>query len=496
MKTTVNMHIDFSEGNKVKLSENSVHEAIIIVGFIAIVAIVFGLVAESIFTADQMYIIQPMLAAFAVFAIFSLILRFRTRSNLFGEIGFIYMAFIFAYTILPAIKFLVMDLNFPLNFDTFNFAILSPQPEELGTHFWRHVLFMSGVALGFLALRGRLLPKMLRNEGAENGYGWIISLMIILILICIISLSLLSAPVTTYDEHYVRFNHLSWPLRRLAYLCLILKTGGYFVLLSLMFSQYRKYRMLIFIVVPIICIYEVVNSFGSRILAFTNILAFLGFYHFRVKEISLKKSMLVLIILASLFSVIGFIRPSINDLDYARAQMKEKKIYAAEFESVYCTGFHLYTERTKGNLPPRDWRMFFSDVITVIPFIDHTANHPLYWYARSYYPDAVVPKTTVGVIADSAIWGGEFDLLARSLINGAIFALLTRWFLHRREKWWAATIYVYCYATCVLTLKHSLFFHMVPLTQIILPTLLLTGILFQLRKTPPFLKSFLTKPAA
>lgn len=489
-------HSDYPRRDQAKSSDNAVYEAIIIVGLIAITVIMLGLAAAGIFTTNQMYIIRPILAAIAVFAIFSYVLWFRIRASLFGEIGFIYLALILAYTILPAVKFLVMDFDFPLEFDTFNFAVLSPQPEAMGTHFWRHVLFMSGVAAGFLAVRGKLLPQRFWNEKSENGYGRIIAMMIMVIAACIFILSLLSAPVTTYGEHYIRFNHLSWTLRRVVYVCLILKTGGYFVLLSLMFSQYRKYRMLIFIVVPMICAYEIVSSFGSRILAFTNILAFLCFYHFRVKPISLKKAIIVMIVLASLFSAIGFIRPSINDLDYAQAQIKEKKIYAAEFESVYCTGFHLYYERTKGTLPPRDWRMFFFEIITVIPFIDHTTNHPLYWYARNYYPEAVVPKTTMGVIADSAIWGGEFDLLVRSLINGAIFALLTRWFLRRREKWWALTIYVYCYATCVLTLKHSLFYHIVPLAQIILPTLLLTVILCRLQKTPLFLKSFLTKPAA
>jgi len=94
-----------------------------------------------------------------------------------------------------------------------------------------------------------------------------------------------------------------------------------------------------------------------------------------------------------------------------------------------------------------------------------------------------VPPQTMGVLADSAIWGGEFDLLIRSLLNGAIFALLTRWFLRRRDKWWALTIYIYCYATCIMTLKYSVLYQLTPLIRIIVPTLLLTGILFSLQRT-------------
>ena len=92
----------------------------------------------------------------------------------------------------------------------------------------------------------------------------------------------------------------------------------------------------------------------------------------------------------------------------------------------------------------------------------------------------------MGVIADSAIWGGELDLLTRSLINGAIFAFLTRWFLQRREKWWALTIYIYCYATCIMALKYSVFYQLTPLVRVLLPTLLLAAILFRLQKTSAY----------
>jgi hypothetical protein len=132
--------------------------------------------------------------------------------------------------------------------------------------------------------------------------------------------------------------------------------------------------------------------------------------------------------------------------------------------------------------------MFFNDIISIIPFIDHIKYNPQYWYARNYFPKAVVPPTTMGVLADSAIWGGEWDLLVRALINGALFALLTRWFLRRREKWWALTIYIYCFATCIMTLKYSVLFQLAPLFRVILPSLFLAEVLFRLQRTPALLK--------
>jgi hypothetical protein len=485
---------DIYKNDQSKSPKSYGDEVLIIAAIITVVTIMIGLVAGSIFTTQQMYIIFPMLAAFAVFIVFAYILRFRARANLFGEIGYIYLALALAYTIFPAIKFIMIDFNFPIDFDAINFAILSPTPAELGIHLWRHVLFISGVAVGFLAVRLRKLPLRHLNEKSESRNGRIITIIIVLIGCCGFAEMLLSTSVTTYSEHHIRFDHLSWPLRRLVYLCLIFKSGGYFVLLSLMFSRYHQYRTLIYTLVPIVCGYEIVSSFGSRIVAFTILLAAFGFYQFRVTHISLKKGMLFLVGLAFLFSGIEIIRSynySLGDAQYEI--LDEKKVRASEFEAVYCTGFHLYFERSKEKLPSRNWEMFFYEFISVIPFIEHTTYHPQYWYARNYFPEAPVPPTTMGVIADSAIWGGEFDLFVRSLINGAIFALLTRWFLKRQEKWWALTIYIYCYATCILTLKYSVLFHVTPLVQVILPALLVTEILIRLQRTPACLKSFSTE---
>lgn len=475
--------------------KNSAQETIIIVGIIAIVTVMLGFLATSIFTNDQMYIIQPLLVAAAIFVTFSYILRIRVHANLLGEIGFIYLTFALAYTILPAIKFFALDLNIPLDFDRLNFAVLSPQPEELGTHFWRHVLFISGVAVGFLAVRGRSALQGPLNEKSESRNGRIITIILAIIVFCLCGVTLLSAPVTGYLEHYTRFDHLSWPLRKFVDLILLLKIGCYFVILSLMFNQYRKYRTLIFIVVPLVCVYELVYSSGSRITAFIILLAFLGFYHFRVNFISMKKGIVFLLVVAVVFSGVSIIRSSINYLEAAQTVIKDNKIKSGESEAVYCTSFHLYSERSNGTLPPRDWKMFFYDFTALIPFVDHEENRPQFWYARNYFPEVDIPPTSFGVIADSAIWGGEFDLLVRSVISGAFFALLTRWFLYRREKWWALTIYIYCYATCVMVLKYSVFFQLTPLVRELIPVLLLTEGLLMLQNDPSRWQSFFAKPS-
>jgi hypothetical protein len=464
---------------------------------VTLVTAVLEVMAESVFTVDQMYIIRPILVCGAVFVLFSYILSVRIGTNLFGEIGFVYLALALAYTILPGLAFLLSNFAFPLLVDGLNFIDLSPLPVELGRHFWRHLLFISGVAAGYLLVRGGdVLPRQIEQR-KRTGDGRVITVWIAVIVGSMLAVRALSAPVTTYLENYTRFDHLSWPLLRLAYVCLSFKSGGYFILLALLFRNYRRYKILVFALVPLIGVYESINSFGSRIETLTVLLAFIAFYNLKVKPISINKGVAYLLGLAVLFSAIELFRSSAYSLADARyAATQEDGQQVAEFGAVYNTSFHLYSERAQGALPERPWQMFFYEFVAIVPFLDHTTNHPQYWYARNYFPQAAVPPQTMGVLADSAIWGGELDLLVRSLLNGVLFAYLTRWFLRRRNEWLASNIYVFCYATCVLTLKYSVFYQLVPMMRLLVPTLLFTEVLFRLQKASGFMKAAVPQPAA
>lgn len=182
--------------------------------------------------------------------------------------------------------------------------------------------------------------------------------------------------------------------------------------------------------------------------------------------------------LGVVFSVIEMVRSA--ELDFSALKettSQEQGMPAAELGAVYFTGFHLYSERSQGTLPPIEWQVFFNDFISMVPLVDQTKWHPMYWYARNYFPDAVVPPQTLGPIAESALWGGEIDLLIRGFINGTLFAFLMRWFARDCGKWQVMTIYVFCYSTCIMCLKYSIFYHFAPLVKMILPLLLIVSVL-------------------
>src|SRR5208283_1638985 len=445
------------------------------IGIYFLIWLIAFLFARTFFI-QNLQILLPTCFTLAIFLYFSWRLRIQVQDNIFGEIGFIYLVFAVAYTVLPAYGFLTLDsLASGAGFQ--ELATLMPDQGELGRHLWRHVLFIAAVGSGYLLFRGRHTPKFDSIKDLGSAEKPVIRILLVIILFSVIGLWGLSAPVNTYVDNYTRYDNLSWIARRLVTICTILKTGGTFVLLTAMFQNYRRYRFYIWPIVTLLAVYEIQFSLGSRIEAFMILVAAILLYHYAVKKITLSKGILAALACVLVFSVIETVRFAEDFSVLKETELQARGMPAAELGAVFVTGFHLYSERSAGSLPPIEWQVFFNDFISMVPLVDQTKWHPMYWYARNYFPNAVVPPQTLGPIAESALWGGEIDLLIRGFINGVLFAFLMRWFARDGGKWQVMTIYVFCYSTCIMCLKYSIFYHLPPLVKIILPVVLIVSVL-------------------
>jgi len=431
---------------------------------IAAVGGLAGAAMAALLSDDLASMLWPTWLSIVVFLLFTAILRWQIGGNVFGELGFLYAGLATAYTVLPGLAFVFVGVR-----EEELLAQLAPATPDLAAHLWRHVLFVSGVAVGYLLARGReALPRVEIGDPEDLG-AKTVALLIGTIAVSILFLTLMSAPVAAYIDHYTRYDHLSWLPRKAVSVVLRFKLGLYSVLLTFLFLGYRRFRAFLPFVVAAICLYEISYSVGSRIESLIILLVAACLYTHVVEPLTIGKGLAALGSLAVLFSLVELVRAA----EGSPSQLEIRP--ASEFGAVFLTSFHLYAERARGALPETEWPMFFNDFTSLFTFSDFVRWNPQDWYARNYFPEAVVAPQTLGPIADSAIWGGELDLLLRSLVNGVFFAFLVRWFLARRERWWAVTVYVYCYATSVLTLKYSVFYHLVPLLKTLLPTMLAVG---------------------
>jgi len=296
-------------------------------------------------------------------------------------------------------------------------------------------------------------------------------------MVSIVVLWCLSAPVSEYIDNYTRYDNLSWIGMRVIAICGVLKNGGTYVFLTILFRNYKRYRLYIWPFVLLRVLQEVLGSFGARIGAFTILIAAALLYHYCVKQVTLRKGLLITLALVLVFSAVEIARSTdLNPSALKDAALQEHGMPAAELGADFFPGFHLYAERANGTLPPVEWQVFFNDFISVLPLAQKKWI-PMYWYADNYFPDAVVPPMTMGPIAMSALWGGEIGLVVQGFINGISFAFLMRWFAGNGAKWQVMTVYAYCYSTCIMCLKYSIFWHLAPLVKIILPLVVIVSLL-------------------
>ncbi len=413
-----------------------------------------------------MLLLYPSLTLLFIYLFFLWRLHKKNSSNLFGEIGVIYLGLFLAYTIIPAIGFYVSTFN-----ENDVLGNLLPSTEELSRHLWRHVLFGFAIAAGYLMNRGNLQLSTIKIKVPYIDIS--IILLIAFTFLSIIYITINSGKVTDYYDNFTRFDHLSWFGKKVSSLILRMKYGLYAVLIAFLFIR-KKNIYFSLLIVSLICFYEITYSLGARIISLMIILQAVAIYNFTNNKISIKKGLTALLFLGLFFSVLEKFRESEFSFSDTKSTISSDGIKAAsEFGSVYFPGYHLYLERTNNRMPVTEWPMFFNDIISIFTFGDFDRFNPMGWYTKNYYPEKTVAPFTIGPIAESAIWGGEIDLFFRGLINGLFFAFLVKWYIRNKDKWWVLIIYTYCYATCIMTMKYSVFYQLTPIVRNILPIIVL-----------------------
>lgn len=419
----------------------------------------------------------PIFVTIIFYVFYASLLKKVNGEALFCDLGFVYCTLLVMYTVIPGFV-LVYGLTKPGDPIAVMLDTMSITATDLSIHLWRHFLFLFCFSVGYFVFRGKEKFKYLEIKRSMH---FSIITLIVTIVICLFFLSVLSAPVETYYDNYTRYDHLAVPIRKIVSVLIRFKGGFYVILISLLFLNYKKYKVLILISVLFICVYELLYSHGSRINIFIILLQVFFLYNYIVQVISVKKLISYAFVLLAFFSIVEIIRLLDGNVENTKEVISDEGIKPpGELGALFITSFHLYSERKKGTLPKTEWSMFFYDVISPFSFNSDTSLNPMYWYAKNYFPESIVPPFTIGPIAESAIWGGEIDLFFRGLINGAYFAFIVKWFLRRRGKWWGIATYAFLFSYSVITLKYSVFFYLTPVFKDLMPTLVLVAILIKL----------------
>lgn len=392
-----------------------------------------------------------------------------SNNNPLSDVGFIYFTLLFSYIFFPGIGIILAAIGD----DFFQIALGDPSLEELYEHQWRQIIFYISSIAGYLIFRDKFTftNNFVKVNKLKNPHAIIIFIFVMIVLFIVV-LGLLSSTVENYYEGYTRYDHLNYVARRILSIVINLKFGFYAIALVIFYQNYTRYRFAMVLFSLFICTFEIFYSYGSRIEAFKILLMLCCLYSVYVSKINILKIVLILIALMSIFSLVEIVRSSmINESDFLTYIYEVGVKPAQEFGSLYFTGFKLYELRTSNALPSSNPLMFIYDFISIIPFVNFDEINPMVWYAKNFYPDAIVPPFTLGPIAISAIYGGEIDLIIRGFILASIISLISNWFNKNYKSWVAATIYVYFYSTVVMLLKYDIFWFSSTLVKLLFPSI-------------------------
>lgn len=385
------------------------------------------------------------------------------------EIGYFYNIFLCLYLIFPAIFFETLSFadDDPISFlfNGFSYSNRELVIENLMRMYAFQIIF----CLSYLKFRKRKPIEMIeRNFDFASANLYFFLIVLAFIYFC---LFYFSSDFEGYLDSYKRYDHLSGFLRKLISVAIRLKTGILLIVQLYLCYKLKNKRILLLVILLSIIIVEAMYSSGARITMFFIILQSLFIYSIFINLPKFKVLALLGFFLLMAFFVIEKNRHNTNQelvIDFASAA-------PGELGAVFFTSYHLYQQRNDGQLPQKDWKMLIFPFISPFAFNSGLKEiDPMFWYMKNYFPQSDVPPFTLGPIANSALWGGEFDLVLRSILNGLLFAFAVNVFVENKKNPLNIVFYGFVFSTSVMVLKYSILFHLTPIFK----DLLLTALIF------------------
>lgn len=434
---------------------------------ILLLPIIYFLFYEDI--NNKLDYLIPCFFVILLYFLFVIYIIKKTENNIISDIGLIYVSFMVLYTIAPAIN-IISGMN-----ELDPILLLSPSINQLSAELWRQFAFILTFIFGYTAIRKNSNLRAEKIDFSESEINRSVFIFICILFFINLYLILMSAPVENYYESYTRYENLPWVLKKIASVFIRFKIGIYTILLTLLFINYKKFKLAIPIFILLICLFELFYTHGARIQVLIIVIQSVCLYSILVSKISIKKIALISFLFITIFMAIEIVRliefKNIDDLIDVLENINLQLPW--ELNSVFYTGLHLYMERTANTIPAVEWPMFFFDLISIFTFNDFLLWNPTDWYYRNYHPNAPVAPFTLSPIADSAIWGGYIDLIFRGILNGCFFALIFNLYVDKKKNLSILITYIFLCSMSIITFKYSIFYLLTPFVKNLFPCLLL-----------------------
>lgn len=421
-----------------------------------------------LFTSLDVAVISEYLAIISLFvASVTLWNRFKfLKSNQddYLDPGFILLGFLYLYISFSGL-IILLDLS--------EFTIINQNPftlSELHIHLFRQTLTMVAISF-FLNLTGesnknntRCVTKTLDHQSLSIAKSLLLIVLFVYLLSLFITLYFAN-PVSTYYEFYTRHDHLTGFSRNLVLIAKRTYWASLPFIVYYLIALYGSRSKAIFIIPILLGIVDVYISLGARINLFLIIFfMLLSYKHSGNRAPSLKKIMIFGGICASFMSLI-----EVNRIDAGVIGAESIVFYLpSELLALYYPSIHLYSEISSGTTFP--WTFYFKDIFDLIPFGSTYQSNLMNWYWQTYHSSKDVAPYTMGIFAESALYG-EYWLVVESFLLAYSANLFKRHVSSSNILW--RPVFIYLITSCVLALKYNIFYYIQILLKNMLPIIAL-----------------------
>ncbi len=416
-------------------------------GVLGWLATAFGglLLVGAVATEQNLPVVLPMVTATGVAGVFCWSMWRRERGGFpYFEIGLVYVAIVWLYSVFPLVGFLANGLRYtPFN-DGRLFAA-RPTPAEVGWIGWYHVAHLASFVVSYLLWRGRVRPRepvLPRPDRATVLAAVFAYLMIgtyFLLLGWYFDLS-----AKTYMETYLVSRRLPLELAQLANHLGGAKFPLELVILAALFAGYRRRRLLIAAWIAVMVAATFIQL-GSRTELVLLMAAGAMMYHHAVRSLRFWHVATFGVSGLSLFLLLGFLRA--GGLSTLTGDVNPIFGYGTEFENNFANAYDLSRLKAGGAVRDLPLAFYLADLLALVPqqLLPVTKISPGVWYVSTFYPAyaAAGGGLAFGTIAEAIVGAGWVETMGRGAALGLLIGQVHRWYARRRPTFWGFVFYAW-----------------------------------------------------
>jgi hypothetical protein len=407
------------------------------------------LLVVAVGSGERLAIVLPAMAATGVAGVFAWWLGRRQRSGFqCFEIGLVYVAVVWLYTVFPLVGFLVNGpRQTPAN--DMRLYLLRPSAGELASIGWYHVAHLATFVAAYLLWRGRAAVRDMGFRRPDRAMVTAAMLLYLAIGTYVLFLHLyFDLSARTYLESYLVYRRL--PLVHAQLVNHLTNFGGArfvleLVLLAALFANYRRWR-------PVIAAWLIIMAslafvrLGNR----TELVLFVGavvmMYHYGVRRLRPWNIAACGVVGLSVFLLLGVLR-HVEATGIDTTGINPIFGYVSEFENNFANAYDLGRLRALGLTQDLPAAFYLADLLAFVPqqLLPVEKISPAVWYVTRFYPiyAASGGGMAFGSIAESVLGGGWLDAAGRGGALGLMLALVYRWHTRTGRRVWSFILYVW-----------------------------------------------------